>query len=50
MQCWTMAREFSLVPWRQVIEQRLLGQQIVVTVRGAGVSWGIGRVRGSSIG
>ncbi len=41
---------FSLVPWRQEIEQWLLGQQIAATVRGAGVSWGIGRVRGSSIG
>ncbi len=36
---------FSLVPWRPVIEQRL-GQQIVATVRGGGVSWEIGRQRG----
>ncbi len=40
---------FSLVPWRPVIEQRL-GQQIVATVRGGGVSWEIGRQRGPSIG
>ena len=47
---------FSLVPWRQVIEQWLLGQQIAATVRGAGAgagagaAWGIGRARGFSIG
>ncbi|WP_302409657.1 relaxase/mobilization nuclease and DUF3363 domain-containing protein [Comamonas kerstersii] len=40
---------FSLVPWRPVIEQRL-GQQLVATVRGGGVSWEIGRQRGTSIG
>lgn len=40
---------FSLVPWRPVIEQRL-GQQIVATVRGIGVSWEIGRQRGPSVG
>jgi hypothetical protein len=40
---------FSLVPWRPVIEQRL-GQQIAATVRGVGVSWEIGKVRGPSIG
>lgn len=39
---------FSLVPWRPVIEQRL-GQQLVATVRGGGVSWEIGRKRGMSI-
>lgn len=43
---------FSLVPWQQVIEQWLLGQQIAATVRGAGAgaACGIGRARGSSIG
>jgi hypothetical protein len=38
--------EFSLVPWRPVIEQRL-GQRIVATARGGGVSWKIGRQRSS---
>ncbi|MFC4924370.1 DUF3363 domain-containing protein [Delftia deserti] len=41
--------EFSLVPWRPVIEQRL-GQQIAVTVRAGGVSWEVGRARGPSVG
>ncbi|CAD7381957.1 relaxase/mobilization nuclease domain-containing protein [Xanthomonas arboricola] len=40
---------FSLVPWRPVIEQRL-DQQIAATVRGAGVSWEIGRQHGPAIG
>ncbi|HBW7855297.1 relaxase/mobilization nuclease domain-containing protein [Klebsiella grimontii] len=40
---------FSLVPWRPVIEQRL-GQQLIATVRGSGVSWEIGRQRGPSPG
>jgi type IV secretory pathway VirD2 relaxase len=39
---------FSLVPWKPVIEQRL-GQQIAATVRGGGVSWEIGRMRGPSM-
>ncbi|HJU25465.1 MAG TPA: relaxase/mobilization nuclease and DUF3363 domain-containing protein, partial [Rhodanobacteraceae bacterium] len=39
---------FSLVPWKPVIEQRL-GQQLAATVRGGGVSWEIGRMRGRSI-
>lgn len=39
---------FSLVPWRPVIEQRL-GQQIAATMRGGGVSWEIGRQRGSPV-
>ncbi|WP_420177241.1 relaxase/mobilization nuclease domain-containing protein [Kerstersia gyiorum] len=39
---------FSLVPWRPVIEQRL-GQQLVATVRGGGVSWEIGKQRGPQI-
>ena len=29
---------FSLVPWKQVIEQRM-GQQPATTVRDGGVSW-----------
>ena len=40
---------FSLVPWKPVIEQRL-GQQIAATVRGAGVTWEIGRMRAPSVG
>ncbi|GAO23977.1 TPA: DUF3363 domain-containing protein [Burkholderia contaminans] len=40
---------FSLVPWRSVIEQRL-GQRIAATVRGAGVSWDVGRQRSPSVG
>ena len=41
--------EFSLVPWRPVIEQRL-GQQLAATMRGGGVSWEFSRQRGPSIG
>ncbi|HGM7217959.1 TPA: relaxase/mobilization nuclease domain-containing protein [Pseudomonas aeruginosa] len=40
--------EFSLVPWRPAIEQRL-GQRIAATVRGGGVSWEVGRKLGPSI-
>lgn len=40
---------FSLVPWRPVIEQRL-GQQLAAKVRGGGVSWEVGRLRGLSPG
>ncbi|MDR3482887.1 MAG: relaxase/mobilization nuclease and DUF3363 domain-containing protein [Burkholderiaceae bacterium] len=40
---------FSLVPWKPAIEQRL-GQQLVATVRGGGVSWETGRQHGPSIG
>lgn len=39
---------FSLVPWKPVIEQRL-GQQLAATLRGGGVSWEIGRMRGPSM-
>lgn len=41
--------DFSLVPWKPVIEQGL-GQQLAATVRGDGLSWEIGRQPGSSIG
>ncbi len=41
--------EFSLVPWKPVIEQRL-GQQLAATVRSSGVSWELGRQRGTSVG
>ena len=41
-------KEFSLVPWKPVIEQRL-GQMLAATPRGTGVAWEIGRRRGPSI-
>jgi hypothetical protein len=34
--------EFTLVPWRPVIEKQL-GQQVTALVRGDGVSWEFGR-------
>jgi hypothetical protein len=40
--------DFSLVPWRPVIEQRL-GQQVSAIVRGQSVSWQFGRQRGIGI-
>ncbi|ARS55733.1 relaxase/mobilization nuclease domain-containing protein [Ralstonia pseudosolanacearum] len=40
---------FSLVPWKQVIEQRL-GKHIAVTVRGSGVSWEISNRLGHGVG
>ena len=39
------AREFTLVPWRPVLE-RHLGKQVSGIVRGDGISWSIGRQRG----
>lgn len=36
---------FSLVPWRPVLEQRL-GQQVSAIVRGASVTWELGRQHG----
>jgi len=39
---------FSLVPWKPVIEHRL-GQTMTATVRGAHVSWQIGRSRGPTL-
>lgn len=41
--------EFSLVPWKPVVEQRL-GQSLSAVVRGTGVSWEVGRQRGPAIG
>lgn len=41
--------EFTLVPWRPVIEKRL-GKEVTGLVRGAGVSWEFGRTRGLGIG
>jgi Type IV secretory pathway, VirD2 components (relaxase) len=39
------SREFTLVPWRPVLE-RHLGRQVSGIVRGDGISWTIGRQRG----
>jgi len=43
------SREFTLVPWRPVIE-KALGRQVSGLVRGEGISWEFGRKRGPSIG
>ena len=45
----TNAREFTLVPWRPVID-KALGRTVSGLVRGEGISWGIGRSRGIGIG
>jgi type IV secretory pathway VirD2 relaxase len=37
--------DFSLVPWKPVVEQRL-GQQVSAIVRGSSVTWELGRQRG----
>ena len=42
------AQEFTLVPWRPVIE-RSLGREVVGLVTDGGISWQIGRVRGLGI-
>jgi len=39
---------FSLVPWKPAIDQRR-GQQLAVTVRGAGATWELGRIRSLAI-
>ena len=39
------SRDFTLVPWRPVLEQRL-GKQVDGVVRPSGVSWSWGRTRG----
>jgi len=43
------SREFTLVPWRPVIE-KALGRQVAGLVRGDGISWEFGRKRGLGIG
>jgi type IV secretory pathway VirD2 relaxase len=43
------AREFTLVPWRPVID-RDLGRAVTGLVRGDGISWQLGRARGLGIG
>jgi len=42
------SREFTLVPWRPVVEKEL-GRQINGIVMGDGISWEFGRKRGRSI-
>jgi hypothetical protein len=42
-------REFSLVPWRPILE-RSLEQRVSGVVRGSGISWQIGRERGLGVG
>jgi hypothetical protein len=39
------SREFTLVPWRPVLE-RSLGKEVSGIARGAAISWSIGRQRG----
>jgi hypothetical protein len=39
------SREFSLVPWRQVLE-RTIGKEVSGIMREEGISWMIGRSRG----
>ena len=41
-------KQFSLVPWRPVVE-RELGREVSGVVRGAGISWSLGRDRGLGI-
>lgn len=43
------SKEFTLVPWRPVLEKEL-GRQVAGIVRGSGVSWTFGRQRGLGIG
>lgn len=43
------SREFTLVPWRPVLE-RAIGKQVSGIVREGGIDWAIGRSRGPSIG
>ncbi len=39
------SREFTLVPWRPVLERRI-GREISGVVRASGISWSFGRERG----
>ena len=43
------AYEFTLVPWRPVMDERL-GRQITGVIRDGGVSWDFTRARGVGIG
>jgi Protein of unknown function (DUF3363) len=42
------AHEFTLVPWRPVIENRL-GREVMGVVRGGSISWQLGRTRGLGV-
>lgn len=42
------SREFTLVPWRPVLEGRE-GQVVTGVVRGASINWSFGRTRGPSV-
>lgn len=42
------AREFTLVPWRPVIEDRL-GREVTGFVQGTSISWQLGKTRGLGI-
>ena len=42
------AHEFTLVPWRPVIDRRL-GREVMGVVRGGSVSWQLGRARGLAL-
>jgi hypothetical protein len=42
------SREFTLVPWRPILERRI-GKQVSGIMRGDGISWTIGRQRGIGI-
>ena len=41
-------REFSLVPWRPIVDRRL-GREVSGVLRGGGMSWELGRERGLEI-
>ena len=43
------SREFTLVPWRPVIEKEL-GRTVSGLIQGGGISWEFGRKRGLGIG
>lgn len=43
------SREFTLVPWRPVLE-RAIGKQVAGIMREGGIDWTIGRSRGPTIG
>jgi len=43
------SREFTLVPWRPVLE-RAIGKQVSRLMREGGIDWSIGRSRGLGIG
>jgi Protein of unknown function (DUF3363) len=42
------SREFTLVPWREVLEKQV-GKQVSGIMRDGGVSWTIGRGRGGPV-